>query len=144
MAGTSLSTGRPLYTTRADADALLVWRRDGARQWDKTGMRSTADGQTNIAKASLSGDFTRLSASAYCAALRSNGHADWYLPAKDELGVLYAGRSAIGGFDEESGTAYWSSSEVTNLFAWSQDFSDGFQNGAAKSMGLHVRCVRQP
>lgn len=110
----------------------------------EVGLQSVSNGQFNATKATLTHGLQKLRAYNYCALLKANGHNDWYLPARDELSVMFNNRSAIGGLDKKSGTPYWSSSEYTSFFAWSQEFSDGFQNGSLKNRPLHVRCVRQP
>jgi hypothetical protein len=84
-------------------------------------------------------------AALYCFNMILNTKTDWYLPAKDELNVLYGQRVAVGGFF--AGT-YWSSSEntVTNVgyYAWNQNFSTGAQGGSnyKYSSSYYVRCIR--
>ena len=52
-----------------------------------------------------------------------NDYADWFLPSKDELNLLYGQKDVVGGFVSD---AYWSSSlNVQN--PWLQEFSDGYQ-----------------
>jgi hypothetical protein len=74
-----------------------------------------------------------------CADLVLNNYSDWYLPSKDELNKLYINRAAIGGF---SSSAYWSSSEGANFYAWFQNFLNGFQIVVDKSGLYRVRAVR--
>jgi len=64
----------------------------------------------------------------------SGSTTGWSLPSKDELNQIYVRQGIIGGFI--SGTAYWSSSETTNVslgptHAWAQFINDSGQNGAA-------------
>lgn len=68
-----------------------------------------------------------------------NGYTDWFLPSKDELNALYLQKDVVGGF---AGFFYWSSSQVSSLNAWIQDFGGGFQNGGNKVGTLRVRAVR--
>ena len=68
-----------------------------------------------------------------CKEYRGGGKNDWFLPSKDELNLLYLQVQAgmIGGFSGE----YWSSSQYDSIYintAWSQDFSNGTQNGKGK------------
>jgi hypothetical protein len=58
---------------------------------------------------------------------RGNGLADWYLPSKDELNMLYLKKANISGTWAQ---AYWSSSEDGNAGAWSHYFNyPGIDNG---------------
>jgi hypothetical protein len=78
----------------------------------------------------------------YCDGLNFGGHTDWYLPAKDQLNsVLYANKSAIGGF---WATPYWSATEYSSTDAWSQMFGSSFYQGHGNKVktGLMVRCIR--
>ena len=45
----------------------------------------------------------------------------------------------VGGFAIDD---YWSSTEVDDIFAWNQDFTNGFQNLTTKNVSLRVRAVR--
>jgi hypothetical protein len=107
-AGTSPDTGKPMYTTPADAPLTMKWIK--AMQ------------------------------------LEAHGHKDWKLPSQAEQDVLFANRTAIGGFNTSGSFPagyYWSSSEGSNVSAWFQRFSDGLQDFSLKSYGLSVRCVRR-
>jgi hypothetical protein len=75
-----------------------------------------------------------------------NGYADWFLPSKDELNLIYTniGQGAPAPFTNVGGFAndfYWSSTENGGL-AWIQDFFNGDQSGGLKSSTLRVRAVR--
>jgi hypothetical protein len=58
------------------------------------------------------------------------GKTDWFLPSRDELGVLYESRNFVGNMGTDW---YWSSSQGGSIYiysddgAWSQRFSDGSQ-----------------
>lgn len=103
---------------------------------------SNTDGLTNTNN--LVADGHSHPAAAIC---RNEHGADWYLPAIDELDVLYNNRSAIdanadGSFN--TGTAYWSSTEYSNFTtgSWAQNFGGG-QGGTSKTAAINVRCVRR-
>lgn len=55
-----------------------------------------------------------------------NGFSDWFLPSKNELNKIYTNLQLAGvhSFDE---VVYWSSSNIDANFAWTQNFSSGFQ-----------------
>jgi hypothetical protein len=107
-----------------------------------TGNQNTIDIMTGCDDAGI--------AARLCGDLVLGGYSDWYLPSKDELNQLYLNRVAIGGFVSSGGHAgflYWSSSEVSNLYAWIQNFGDdwvgdGFQTYGGKHGGVNVRAVR--
>jgi hypothetical protein len=65
--------------------------------------------------------------------------SDWVLPGKDELNVLYVNRNIIGGF---TATDYWSSSEVSDVAAWKQNFSTGLQGMLYKNNTYRIRSIR--
>jgi len=83
---------------------------------------------------------------------------DWFLPSKDELNLMYKniGPGAakpltnIGGFKPHNNYNlhnYWSSSENTGHYAWSQGFGSGlfgggFQYNWFKVNTFYVRAAR--
>ncbi len=78
-------------------------------------------------------------AASLCDDLDLNGYTDWYLPSKDELNKLYQNRVSVGGFVSPF---YWSSSEVTNVIVWVQNFDVGNQLNIDKLTNVYVRAVR--
>jgi len=130
--------GNRLYTTAAD-QGQFTWN-NGSTDYTVTGATSTTDGKANTdTLVGLSDAGAPYAAANACRGLGS----DWYLPAQDELNVLYTNHIAIGGFDI-SGAWYWSSSENFSTDAWVQRFSDGYQlfNGT-KTVARPVRCARR-
>ena len=67
-------------------------------------------------------------------------YGDWYLPSKHELNLMYLQMEAIGNFEP---SRYWSSTEVSSNYAWSQYFADGSQSSTVNkpSSGV-VRPIR--
>jgi hypothetical protein len=79
-------------------------------------------------------------AAKFCSDLMLRGFNDWYLPSKDELNKLFQYKNNIGGFAD---TFYWSSSEINDSCAWSQDFTDGIQiSDSLKKTSFYVRAIR--
>jgi hypothetical protein len=66
-------------------------------------------------------------------------YGDWYLPSKHELNLLYIERATVGGFTTNY---YWSSTEIDNGLAWSQNFDFGNQFYYDKDSASSVRAVR--
>lgn len=131
-------------------------------------------------------------AAVFCKGLNIGGFTDWYLPARDELEILYrnlkpgtaantTGTRPAGGFGGDglghgtnsntspTGAAYtsgspaqtgvsvfqtggteaftesdyWSSTEHSNAYAWTQNFSAGNQSTYAKTSNIYARAVRR-
>lgn len=74
-----------------------------------------------------------------CGDLVQGGYSDWYLPSRNELNAIYTNRVAIGGIGSN---VYWSSSELTNNNASSQNFAFGTQSSVAKFNTYYVRAIR--
>jgi hypothetical protein len=89
--------------------------------------------------------YTFNQAQKYAEHLDAYGHKDWRVPTKGELNVLFQNRAAIGGFDisgSDPAGWYWSSSQLYNVKAWGQRFSDGDQKYYSKNGDSSLRCVR--
>ena len=98
-----------------------------------TGAANTAA----IVAGCVSGEVT---AAEVANAYELNGFADWFLPSKGELNLLYLQKDVVGSFASFS---YWSSSENNSGFSsWLQDFGNGFQIGDDRDNPLGVRAVR--
>lgn len=152
-AGVSPDGSNKMYATRCDAG--MSW--DGSActgtrstiKWSTgtsivTGYTSAVTGRANTAGlAALSNADSPYAAAIYCDGLTVNGKNDWYLPAKDELNLMYVNRTAIGGFDAAAIKNYWTGSEYTNNVAWIQRSIDGSQSTSTKNTVLFVRCARR-
>ena len=68
------------------------------------------------------------------------GFGDWYLPSKHELNLLWLQRGyfALYPFQE----SYWSSTEVSMVNAWAQNFSNGNQSSISKSSYKAILAIR--
>ena len=69
------------------------------------------------------------------------GMTDWSLSSENELNALYyySGRAGVGGFNSGG---YWSSSQSNAYGAWSQYFTNGYQDYNGKDNAFGVRPVR--
>jgi len=151
-AGLSPDGNVAMYTTAADASSGTPWNNGNSSGYVTTSQTSAVTGEANTANLitidsnSGVGGTQPHQAAQLCADSTANGHSDWYLPAKNELNVLYTSKTAIGGFNVSGSFPagyYWSSSEYSNFFAWNQRFSDGNQFNSTKNGGSSVRCVRR-
>ena len=77
----------------------------------------------------------------YAATVSGVYYDDWYLPSSAELQLLYAQRTAVGGF---TANWYWSSTEYVSdtTFAWTFYFGGGTVVLGTKTNPLYARCVR--
>jgi TolB-like protein len=111
-----------------------------------TGKQNTRNIMDASVQAAVNAPAARL-----CDRLEYGGYDDWYLPSKNELGLMYMNLKVdgIGGFANEW---YWSSSESGyNGGVWTQNFSDGVQGNDGrhysymgyKGQGHNVRAIRQ-
>ncbi|MEI8083351.1 MAG: hypothetical protein WCI74_16055 [Actinomycetes bacterium] len=94
--------------------------------------------------AMLAGGFCTTGAGVAARAYRGGAKSDWFLPAKDELALIFAQRALIGGLPQG---AYWSSSEATSSApttgAWMQGSIVAFgQNTGSKEFPNSVRPMR--
>jgi len=81
-------------------------------------------------------------AASMCNSLVLNDYVDWFLPSKEELNKMYNHKNIIGGFDTNK--YYWSSSEISELQAYSKYFTNGDWENSWKSSGNNhgLRCIR--
>lgn len=105
---------------------------------DSTGI---GFGQMNTA-AILANCTTTGIAAKLCDDLVSGGYSDWYLPSKDELYLIYTNLKVMG-LGGLMNIGYWSSSEVTNTFAWRINMTDGTYSPEWKYYyPMNVRAIR--
>lgn len=103
---------------------------------------------------SMAGD-VRFAAGNHCLDWRGGGFNDWYMPAKDELNVLYLNLGFNrpdcpdrfrSGQDQAfySSDYYWTSTQHSSTNAWLQRFSSSAQGNVSKtSAARRVRPVRR-
>lgn len=143
-----------MYTTRCDygqtwngsnctGTRLAQNWNNGTSNWTTTGYTNGNTGKANSAGLfALADAGAPYAAASACENLNENGHTDWYLPALNELNMLYVGKGAIKNFDT-GGNVYWSATEGSNGSAWTERFSDGNQLNVTKLNAFILRCVRR-
>ncbi len=142
FAGLSTAVGNPpMYVTDENQSESIKWKQSNGN--DDINPVSYTDGELN--RANVTVPISELDAMYLCETLDRHSNDDWYLPAIDELSVLYTNRAAIDASALENFNLvnYWSSTENNVNFVWKVDFSDGTQNGTSKLSNIDVRCVRK-
>lgn len=84
-------------------------------------------------------------AAAYCYNLTAHGRNDWYLPARNELGVIFSnlGPQPNHGFTGTPDPFYYSSSEENATNGWGVNFTSGNYYSGDKANNYHIRCARK-
>lgn len=148
FAGNSPDGNIPMYTTPEDAGQFF-WNNGNANGYVLTSTSDQYTGEANTSTLDgLDSDSNTAGvqphqAAQYCADLNAHGHTDWYLPAFQELAVMYDNKTNIGNF---GAGVYWASTErlfdstmaYWILFFDGQGFSD-----EDKERSNFVRCVRK-
>jgi hypothetical protein len=128
-----------LIAATADQSTGVVWTTAAFQSTVSNAVRDGINGglanTERIIIQSGSGSY----AAQLCANYQGGNYADWYLPSKYELNLLYLQKSVVGGFADNY---YWSSTEISNNGAWYQHFGIGSQNLTNKNFAYYVRAVR--
>jgi hypothetical protein len=121
----------------------LVYTATGATGYDiGTGSANTTKIITK--EGAVATDYAAGLARAY----RGAGYTDWFLPSIDELNQMYLNKTIINNIAIANGgsnfrtTYYWSSTELADYSALSQNFSNGLQYNTNKTDTVYVRAVR--
>ena len=98
-----------------------------------TGLQNTLDIIENCETTGIAAEI--------CNGLILNGYSDWFLPSKEELKLMYVNLKTLG-IGSFSNSPYWSSSEMSDSFAWAVIFNGGTSQGSGKNNFVSVRSVR--
>jgi hypothetical protein len=85
----------------------------------------------------------------WCASLVDTGKTEWFLPAREQLKLLYEAKASVNPALQTLGVAtlgegyYWSSTQRDAYEAWYVFFDDGEVGSSLKSNVGHVRAVRE-
>ena len=124
-----------------DGSTTLKWSsQDSGSYGTETGIGS---GLSNTYKLlSSASDNLRFPASQACADYGNNtDYDDWFLPSKDELNEIYENRDALG-TTFKTDDKYWSSSQYSSYYAWTQLYDNGGQYNSDFTTDYYVRPVR--
>jgi len=128
-----------LVSAPNDQATSVPWYSQGYTYYGTTST-DIGTGQTNTSSlVSILGN--GYYAARFCDDLFLNGFDDWFLPSRDELGLMYTNlkNNVFGDFTNSS---YWSSSECDYLNAYTQYFSSGRQSCNNKLHSYSIRAVR--
>ena len=143
--GTVCESDGAIYAGELSGTRLYAAPEDeGSYTWGGAGQDDDADSDTDgLANTNnLMADGHGHPAAEECRNARGAG---WYLPAKDELNVLYGNRGAIDASANQNfqDADYWSSTEYNTGNANNHYFITGNQNRSTKDTSYRVRCVRR-
>lgn len=119
-----------------EASGTLAWK---TTQTTTTGTDSLNNGFNNTA-AMVAAGISLHPAAQFCKGLSINGYTDWYLPAKDELNLIYTNQGSLDAFVQNY---YWSSTQNSSGTSWYQYFNTGYQTTNSKATTGYVRGVRR-
>jgi hypothetical protein len=134
--------GNRIYAAAADESSALQWKTVNTAT---SGTSDTSDGQANT-DAMMADDPALHPAGNACATKAPLG--TWYMPANDELNLVWTNRADIDlaatGFSTGGSDYYWSSTEFSAAVGTAQSFNNGAQGGLYTKNGSYlVRCVRR-
>ena len=86
------------------------------------------------------GNFAARACADYSITIGKTTYADWFLPSKFELDLLYHQKAKVGGFTNNN---YWCSNEYQFNSVWTQNFGNGLQHVSnSEAYANAVRAVR--
>jgi hypothetical protein len=131
------STGVGTICTSDDISSN-VW---GTYGLNVTGSNSTTNGQANT-NSILSQDSLRPIAASVCDSLTIGGYSDWFLPAPQQLNLMYNNLHLNGIGNFSTSIPYWSSRQSDSNEAITLDFSSGSSDIYPKNEPYLVRPMR--
>lgn len=130
----------------ADLPGTPFWGLNGTNVLN---CESTWDGKTNTDSIMSAGAAVGTAAQ-LCDASSNGGKTDWYLPATDELSMIWQNRFLINlntgitpGFNPLGDTNYWASTEFDSGGAWNFTFFNGYAFNNSKINPASLRAVRR-
>ncbi|MAC42144.1 MAG: hypothetical protein CMJ05_10200 [Pelagibacterales bacterium] len=99
-----------------------------------TGAQNTIDIENGCITSGTAADI--------CSNLVLDGFSDWFLPSIGELEIMYLNIGTGSNIGNFVSTKYWSSTEKDETYAWSWEFSSGYQDYNSKTSNKYVRAIR--
>ena len=99
-----------------------------------TGAQNTIDIENGCTTSGTAADI--------CSNLILSGFSDWFLPSIGELEIMYLNIGTGSNIGNFVSTKYWSSTEKDETYAWSWEFSSGYQDYNSKTSNKYVRAIR--
>jgi hypothetical protein len=131
-----------LETATSDQSTGIAWGCDGT---SIPGTQLTVgSGEANTSLI-VAGCNEASFAAKICDNLSLGGQSDWFLPALDELYLVYKNLHQNGQGNFNGSWGYWSSSDYTTSMAFFINFTNGNYNGLSggyKNISYNVRAVR--
>jgi hypothetical protein len=138
--GVSTSDGKNMFTTAADSSSYAYSNSAGSL----ANVTSADNGAANTTTLVAQGGNP---AASYCDSLSVHSKTDWYLPAKNELQLLYNVKASVSGLDNTGNYPagfYYSSTEIDANNVVSLKMSDGYWNVTDYKTNSHpLRCFRK-
>jgi hypothetical protein len=128
-----------LIAATADQSTGLVWTNTAFQSTVSNAVRDGVNGGLSNTERIIIQAGAGSYAAQLCANYQGGNYADWYLPSKFELNLLYLQKTVVGGF---ANSVYWSSTEDDPSAAWYQYFSTGIQYTNDKNATAYVRAIR--
>ena len=146
--GPSPVTTGPTFMTDISYESTKTWN-NGSTDYEDISTLSASDGLHNTIHLADQLGITSdapYEAAMYCHQLEAHGYSDWFLPARDEINMIWNEGEPLGDIDQE-GLRYWSSTQSALGRAWRQRFNDGQLSGSygqsLKYNAHGVRCMRR-
>ena len=149
-AGLSPDGSVAMFAAPEDAPGTYTWNDDNTNFTNTTTYNlDEGENNTNVIVRTDANDGTAghqaHQAAQYCYDLNAGGADDWYLPALDELELLYNSGDHLANINTSS--PYWSSSEWNTGAPYQQArvfrMDTGVLNNRNKTNNYPIRCVRK-
>lgn len=134
-----------LIASLIDQDPAIQWY-NSVKRYTNTSGDGIGSGEMNTAliialqtNDEPMGNFAAKLCADYSVIVDGESFGNWYLPSKYELAILFMQRDLVENFNSDY---YWSSTELSSVSAWCQDFSTGVVSNLTKSFPLGVRAIR--